>query len=115
MQAAGEKLRRVRESLDLTMRGVEEASRGIADRHQAREFTLGVSRLSDIENRGVLPSVYRLYSLSVIYRVDLNEILDWYGLDVGSIAADSAAVAIGCTHLIRFAPHSRGYARVPLE
>jgi len=46
------------------------------------------SRLSDIETKGVVPSIYRLYSLSVIYRKDAREILTWYGVDMNKIAED---------------------------
>ena len=36
---------------------------------------------SPIRNKGILPNVFRLYSLAVIYRRDLRELLGWYGID----------------------------------
>jgi len=48
------------------------------------------SRLSDIETKGILPNIYRLYSLSVIYRRDLREMLAWYGIELGETALDMA-------------------------
>ena len=44
--------------------------------------------MSDIETKGLVPSIFRLYSLSIIYRCDLREILAWYGIDLSLSAAD---------------------------
>jgi len=70
------------------MRDVENASARIAERHGNEEFAVAPSRLSDIETKGLIPSIYRLYSLAVIYRRDLREMLSWYGIDLNSAAAD---------------------------
>src|SRR5450755_3564659 len=86
--AAGLNLRGVRERLGLTMREVESASVRIAERHGHDEFAISPSRLSDIETKGLVPSVFRLYSLAVIYRCDLREVLTWYGIDLSLSAAD---------------------------
>jgi transcriptional regulator with XRE-family HTH domain len=89
--SAGLNLRGLRERLGLTMREVESASFRIAERHGNDEFAVGPSRLSDIETKGLVPSIYRLYSLSIVYRCDLREILAWYGVDLSLSAADDAA------------------------
>ena len=60
--AAGLNLRGVRERLGLTMREVESASVRIAERHGNDEFAVCPSRLSDIETKGLVPSIFRLYS-----------------------------------------------------
>jgi transcriptional regulator with XRE-family HTH domain len=88
MLVAGLNLRGLRERLGLTMREVESASFRIAERHGNDEFAVCPSRLSDIETKGLVPSIFRLYSLSVIYRCDLREILAWYGIDLSLSAAD---------------------------
>ncbi len=85
---AGLNLRASRERLGLTMREVENASIRIARRHRNDEFMVSPSRLSDIETKGLVPSIYRLYSLAVIYRHDLREVLSWYGIDLNIAAAD---------------------------
>ena len=41
-----------RERLNLRYRDVEEASHRIADRHKNDEFSIALSRLADIENKG---------------------------------------------------------------
>jgi transcriptional regulator with XRE-family HTH domain len=88
MLSAGQNLRALREHLGLTMRDVETSSAAIAAKHESDEFAIPPSRLSDIETKGVVPSIYRLYSLSVIYRKDAREILAWYGVDLNKIAED---------------------------
>lgn len=99
---AGQKLRRVRETLNLRYRDVEEASLRIAERRHNAEFAIALSRLADIENKGTLPTIYRLYSLCAIYRLDLHEVLRWYGVDFANVAADALEVDVERTHLIRF-------------
>jgi transcriptional regulator with XRE-family HTH domain len=86
--AAGSSLRTVRERLGLTMREVESASARIADRHGNDEFSVSPSRLSDIETKGLVPSIFRIYSLAIIYHYDVREILSWYGIDISLSAAD---------------------------
>ena len=86
--AAGLNLRGLRERLGLTMREVESASARIADRHRNEEFGVSPSRLSDIETKGLVPSIFRMYSLAIVYRCDLRDILAWYGIDLSLSAAD---------------------------
>lgn len=85
---AGFNLRAARERLGLTMREVENASVRIAEKHHNDEFAISPSRLSDIETKGLVPSIFRLYSLAVIYRHDLREILSWYGVDMSAAVGD---------------------------
>lgn len=82
-QNAGRRLRDLRERLKLTLRSVEEASTELAAAYGNPEFIVPPSRLSDIETKGVLPSIYRLHSLSMIYKVQWEEILAWYGIEIG--------------------------------
>src|ERR1700686_5149881 len=82
MFPGGQNLRVLREQLGLTMRDVENASTQIAQKRANDEFAIVPSRLSDFETKGVIPSIYRLYSLAVIYRRDLREILLWYGVSL---------------------------------
>ena len=102
MEYAGQRLRRARERLGLRFRDVEQASQGVAERHGNQEFVVLISRLSDIESHGTLPSIYRLYSLCCIYRLNLNEVLGWFGIPVESMAADAGTVAIEKTHAVNF-------------
>lgn len=80
---AGRKLRDLRERLGLTLREVEDASNLLADAYQNPEFAIPPSRLSDIETKGILPSLYRVHSLALIYRIGREELLAWYGIPTG--------------------------------
>jgi transcriptional regulator with XRE-family HTH domain len=81
-------LRIARERLGLTMRDVEAASLRLAEKHGNQEFVISPSRLSDIETKGLVPSIFRLYSLAIVYRQDLRQILTWYGIDLNHVAQD---------------------------
>jgi transcriptional regulator with XRE-family HTH domain len=96
---AGQRLRTLREQLGLTIRDVEASSVRIASKHHNEDFALSLSRLSDIETKGILPSLYRLYSLAVIYRRDIKELFDWYGIDLNGIAIDISVTEPPKSHL----------------
>lgn len=83
----------MREQLGLTIRDVESATARLAGKYANPEFSVQLSRLSDIETKGVVPSVYRIYALAVIYRRDVREIMKWYGINVDSYAEDLEVVA----------------------
>lgn len=112
---AGQKLRKARERLGLKFREVEVASQKIAERHTNEEYSIVLSRLSEIENKGVVPSLYRLYSLATIYRLDFAEVLSWYGVDLNAQAADAQLHELEQTHPIRFAPNCFGEVQAPLS
>lgn len=114
MEEAGQKLKRTRERLNLRYRDVEEASLRIAERQRNDEFILGLSRLADIENKGVLPSLYRLYSLCAIYRLDPLEVMRWYGVDFATLPSDAAQIEIERTHPIGFNANGHGHVTLPL-
>jgi len=81
------------------MRDVENSSARIAQKYSNEEFAIAPSRLSDIETKGILPSIYRLYSLSVIYRQDLRELMAWYGVDMNNLAADLSLISLRRSHV----------------
>ncbi len=114
-EEAGQRLRRVREKLGLKFRDVEEASQRIADRYGNEEFVIGLSRLSEMENRGLMPTVYRLYSLSTIYRLSFVELLSWYGVHLEEQAADSQMFPVAASHPIGFSPKQGRSVQAPLS
>lgn len=115
MQEAGQKLKRARERLNLRYRDVEEASLRIAERHKNDEFIIALSRLADIENKGTVPTIYRLYSLCAIYRLDLREVMEWYGVDISQLPADAMSVEIERTHAVGFTADGHGEVQLPIS
>lgn len=115
MEDAGQKLRRTRERLNLRVRDVEQASLRIAEKYRNDEFAVLINRISEIENRGLVPTVFKLYSLCAIYRLDFQEVLEWYGINLTSLATDSGFAEVARTHAIGFQGSSQGDALLPLS
>jgi transcriptional regulator with XRE-family HTH domain len=102
MEDPGQKLRRIRERLNLRVRDVEQASLKIADKYHNDDFGVLINRISEIENRNLVPTIHKLYSLCAIYRLDFQEVLEWYGISLGSLASDAASVDVPQTHPLSF-------------
>ena len=114
MVPAGKKLRELREQMGLTLRDVEVSSTSLAESRGIEEFVINPSRLSDIETKGVIPSIYRIYTLSVIYRADFTELLKLYGVDLSATATDFAICSPAKTHRLEIAD-GRGTVHVPVK
>jgi transcriptional regulator with XRE-family HTH domain len=109
-EQAGKWLRQARERLALRYRDVGRASSEIATQRANPEYHIGLSRLADIEHRGTVPSIYRLYSLAAIYKMEYRSLLRWYGIDLDHLLADSAGVELGKTAML----DSEGPATTPV-
>jgi len=95
------------------LRDVEVASTALAESRGIEDFIINPSRLSDIETKGVIPSIYRLYVLSVIYRADINKLLRLYGIDLGSTVTDYAICKPSRTHRLDIT--GQGSAEIPIK
>ncbi len=62
MEEPGQRLKRVRERLGIRYREVKQASLSIARKRSNDEFVVALSRLADIENKGTVPTMFRLSS-----------------------------------------------------
>src|SRR5947209_7757245 len=114
MDDAGQKLKQAREALGLRMRDVQEASERIAEKRGNDKFALVINTISEIETRGLVPTLHKLYSLVAIYRLDLDEVLCWYGILKSELIADSQLSELGPTHLVDFQPGIHGDLAMPL-
>jgi len=106
MYPPGLRLRKTRESLGLTYRVVEKASYELAVRRGRPDFILHISRLADIENRNVVPSVHKLYSLAAILHLNPLEISNWYEAPFQHTVHDGAQFPPPRTHLTEPCPTS---------
>jgi transcriptional regulator with XRE-family HTH domain len=95
----GTRLRNARERLGLTYRDVERASYELACQRGRPDFIVHLSRLADIENRDVTPSLYKLYALAVIYHLDPKEVCQWYEVPFEGHFSDGAQLSAPKTHL----------------
>ena len=87
----GERLRALREGLGLSLRQVQWASEKLATKYRNPAFAINKARLSDIESKAILPNIYKLYALSAVYGRNISELLEFYDLETGNLAADTAA------------------------
>lgn len=63
------------------MREVQEASATIATTENKPEFYVSLARLAQIKNEGTIPSMFKLFSLSVIYGIGFLDLLRRYGIE----------------------------------
>jgi hypothetical protein len=78
---------------------VESASHELAARRGRSEFILHISRLAEIENKGVVPGLHKLYTLAVIYDLNPHEILRWYDIPIDECFNDGTTVPSPQTHI----------------
>lgn len=98
----GEQLRELRNRLGVTTREVEEFSRSIAEDRKNEEFYISNAWLTQLENKNSVPSIYKLYSLSVIYRARFTELLRVFGIDLNDTPRYQLALPLENTHTVSF-------------
>jgi hypothetical protein len=96
----GLRLRQVRERLGLTYRDVERSSFELASQRGRSEFVLHISRLADIENRSVIPSLHKIYTLAVVYHLNPLDIFRWYEVPLDDFFGDAAVFHAPQSHLM---------------
>jgi len=95
----GEQLKGIRIRLGITTREVEEQSRKIAEAEGNEECYISNAWLTQIENKESVPSIYKLYSLAVVYRVKFTDLLRLFGVDLERIAKYQLESGLQQTHL----------------
>jgi transcriptional regulator with XRE-family HTH domain len=114
-QSAGWKFRQIRERLNLTYREVQYASLKIARAKFSPEYLVSISRLADIENNNTVPTIYRMYTLCVVYRVGVREALSWYGVDWSEFQRDIGLYSLSKTHLLPQEIDDRQEVHMPVK
>jgi transcriptional regulator with XRE-family HTH domain len=97
---AGRKLALIREQLGLSTRDVQAMSRRIASEKQNEEFFLSHNWVTDIERGRFRPGMFRMYSMSAIYKLRYTEVASYFGLQIADLRRDSAAIQLPRTHLV---------------
>jgi transcriptional regulator with XRE-family HTH domain len=98
----GEQLKELRNRLGVTTREVEEYSRVIAEDKKNDEFYISNAWLTQLENKNSIPSIYKLYSLSVIYRARFADLLYVFGIDLNATPRYQLATPLENTHVVSF-------------
>jgi hypothetical protein len=83
----------------MTTREVEDFSRTISEDRKNEEYYISNAWLTQLENSSSVPSIYKLFSLSVIYRVKFNDLLSVFGVDLNASTSYQLALPAPNTHL----------------
>lgn len=114
--SSGEHLRELRNRLGISTREVEELSRRIAQESDNEEFCVSNAWLTQLENKNSVPSIYKLFSLSVIYRTKFTDLLAAFGVQLDETSRFQTAIPLQNTHLARFeAPDSDKSVTFPVR
>src|SRR5580765_6631559 len=97
---SGKQLRAERLRVRLSTRDVERLSHKIAQEKNNPEFYISHAWLTDIENGKFTPSIYKLYSLSLIYKRGYDEVLAFFGIRISDIGREQRSVRLPRTHLV---------------
>lgn len=98
------------------MRQVEKYSRQIAKAENNAKFCISNNWLSEIEATGPVPSVQKLFSLSVIYRINFVELLFMFGIDLERIGLHQLDIPLPKTHPARLEVYDKdGTATFPVR
>ncbi len=100
----GKRLRAEREHLRLSLRHVQDLSRAIAEHRKNSEYYIAHSSLADFENGKQIPNIYKLYSLSVIYRRQYEKLATFFDVPVDEAEQDHGALVFPRTYLVGAAP-----------
>jgi transcriptional regulator with XRE-family HTH domain len=100
------RLKAERERLSLSARDVSLMSREIAKQRNNHDYYIAHSTLADIENGKQLPSISKLYTLSVIYRRPYDELAAWCGVPIADAEKEHRALAFPRTYLVGAPPEN---------
>jgi transcriptional regulator with XRE-family HTH domain len=96
----GKRLRAERERLCLSLRDVQDLSRGLAEQRKNHEYYIAHASLADIEKGKLAPSIYKLYSLCAIYGRRYEQLATIFGVPTNEAEEDHRALPLPRTYLI---------------
>ena len=94
----GQRLKAIRRQVGISTRKVEKYSRQIVKAEGSAKFYISNAWLSQIEGTGSVPGVQKLFSLSVIYRINFVELLYLFGIDLERIGLHQLEIRLPKTH-----------------
>jgi transcriptional regulator with XRE-family HTH domain len=94
-----EELKEIRLRLGITTRDVADFSQKIAEAEGNPEFHISNAWLTQVENSDSVPSIFKLYTLSSIYRIKFTDLLRLYGVDLQHLNLHQLESPLPDTHL----------------
>src|ERR1700745_3499293 len=104
-QRPSEQLKAIRTRLVITTREVAELSQKLADTEGNPEYAISNAWLTQVENSDSVPSIFKLYALSVIFRIKFNDLLMLFGVDLQKINQHQSELQLPNTHLVQMEVH----------
>lgn len=96
----GTKLKRLRESLGLAVRDVEEHTERMAREKKNPDLAVSKTWLTDIENGAHVPSIFKMYALSAVYSRSWAYLNSLFNLRMSDLAKDQAIYGVPKTRLL---------------
>ena len=104
---ANQSLKSLRTSLNVTVREVELESRRIAEAKGDKRYYISNARLTQLERNSLSePSLWKLFSLSAIYQVQITELMRIYDVEAEESEKYTAIAAPNVTRLLTHVPDS---------
>ena len=100
-QRPSEQLKAIRTRLGITTRDVAELSQKLADIEGNPEYAISNAWLTQVENSDSVPSIFKLYALSVIFRIKFNDLVVLFGVDLQKINQRQSELQLPNTHLVQ--------------
>ena len=97
---AGERLKALRLKARLTTRDVERLSLQISASKRNPEYYICHACVTNVEKGRFTPSIYKLYTLSAIYRSRFSEVAGYFGLVLEDIGLDQMGLRSPRTHML---------------
>ena len=103
--SASQKLKALRNTRSITIREVELESRRIAEAKGDKRFYISNTRLNQLENDPYSePSIWKLFSLSAVYYVSINELMRLYNVDADESLKYNAIASADRTQILSELP-----------
>jgi transcriptional regulator with XRE-family HTH domain len=106
-QPPSEQLKNIRFRLGITTREVADFSQKIAEAEGNSEYHISNAWLTQVENSDSVPSIFKLYSLSAIYRIKFTDLLLLYGVDLQHLSRNQLTAPLPDTHLTNLEVYDR--------
>jgi len=98
---AGKRLRAERLRVGLSTRDVQKLSQKIAqEKGGNQDYCISHAWLTEVENGKFTPSIYKLYSLSLIYKTTYLKIVGFFGINILDAPEEQRLVGLPDTRLI---------------
>jgi transcriptional regulator with XRE-family HTH domain len=99
LSSRNQQLKNLRIRLGITTREVADFSQRIAEAEGNPEFHISNAWVTRLENSDSIPGIHKLYSLSAIYRIKINDLFLLFGINLANLHQHQLVSPLRRTHL----------------